>query len=190
MAAMRVGSFSIHHGDGAVSGVLIARPPPPSPTSKQVEATSPSGGGDGPSSVLGMSPVGWVSGCSQVFDPDRDPCYDVVGVGCDLVVGEPQDREPSRFQVRGAVGFVSPVVGGVVDFDDELGVEAGEVGDPGPDGDLAPESGAGSPVLDPAPESSFRDGEFVAEVPGSGVGEAGVFRSGHADTMPKRGVGW
>jgi hypothetical protein len=47
------------------------------------------------------------------------------------------------------------MVGGVVDLDDDLEIETGEIGDPGSDGDLATEPGAGGFVLDAAPEASL-----------------------------------
>jgi hypothetical protein len=76
-------------------------------------------------------------------------------VGCDLVVGETQDPETLRLEVGGSIGFVSPIVGRVVDLEDDPEFETGEIGDSGSDGDLASESGSGGPVLDPAPEACF-----------------------------------
>jgi hypothetical protein len=75
-----------------------------------------------------------VAGPLDVFHPERDRVDRVVEVGCYLVVGESEDPEALRLEVRGSVGFVSPMVGRIVGLDDDLEIEAGEMAIQGPMG--------------------------------------------------------
>ena len=80
----------------------------------------------------------------KVIGDDRE---DTIGIGLQVIVGEAEDIQAAGMKVAVArciaLGGGICEVGVAVDLDDETGVEAGEVGDVGAEGDLLAEVVAG-----------------------------------------------
>lgn len=120
-------------------------------------------------------------------DAALEPFDGLVVVLRHLSVRHPQHDEPSTFEVAGAPLFFFPVVRAIVDLDDNLWVETGEIHNPDTDRDLAPESYAQLTTAQGLPEDSLGDCFSTAELTSALGGKLRVPGSGHASTVPASG---